>query len=135
VVVVLHDLAAAARVADRVALLHRGRLYACAGPEAFYPTSITTLLDEQCPVVLALAADSRAALTFHVFDVVERGEIGRLRCTHLECVAEPHREGPVRDNVWWHNTLFHGPLEDAVVVRFRHLRTFDTRFGRLEPLD
>jgi hypothetical protein len=34
--------------------------------------------------------------------------------------------------VWWHNTLFHGKADHAVVVRFRHRRTLDTRFGGLE---
>lgn len=32
-VVVIHDLAAAVRIADRVAILHAGRLYACGTPE------------------------------------------------------------------------------------------------------
>ena len=104
------------------------------GVEAFDSTSLTTLVEEESPIVLALEADPRSALTFHVFDLREKGEIGKLRCVHLECVAELHRAGPVRDNVWWHNTLFHGPMDDAVVIRFRHLRAFDTRFGRLEPL-
>ena len=42
--------------------------------------------------------------------------------------------GPVYDNVWWHNTLFHGPAEDHVVIHFQHLASWDTRFGRLEPV-
>ena len=71
VVVVLHDLAAAARVADRVALFHRGRLYGCAAaPEA-------------------LAADALR----DVFGVAARWVEGASGCRRLEIegLADPER--------------------------------------------
>jgi hypothetical protein len=40
----------------------------------------------------------------------------------------------VYDNVWWHNALFHGKVEDNVVVRFRHQGSYDTLFGGLEAV-
>ena len=87
-----------------------------------------------CPLVDALRGEPRCALVFYVFDLVDRSEIGRLRCLHLDATAEVLDGGPVFDNVWWHNALFHGPVDDHVVVHFRHLATWDTRFGALEPV-
>jgi hypothetical protein len=104
-------------------------------PEAFDRTSITTLLAKDSPVVRALRADALCALVFYVFDLRERGEIGRFRCLQLSGRAEVLEDGPVYDNVWWHNTLFHGMAEDHVVVHFHHLESFDTRFGRFDRVD
>jgi len=99
--------------------------------EAFDAESLTTLLPEKLPLVDALRADPRCALVFHVFDLQDRTEIGRLRCLQIDAVAEVLREGPVRDNVWWHNTLFHGPADESVVIHFRSTGARDTRFGAL----
>jgi hypothetical protein len=101
---------------------------------AFDPESLTTLLPADLPLVESLRGEPRCALVFHVFDLVDRSEIGRLRCLHLDVTAEVVGSGPVYDNVWWHNALFHGPVEKHVVVHFRHLATWDTRFGALEPV-
>lgn len=104
-------------------------------PADFDPASITTLLRGDSDLVRALAAEATCQLLFYVFDLVDRSPLGRLRCLSLDCVAELHRSGPIFDNVWWHNTMFHGPLEDSVVVRFLHRATWDTAFGRLDRLD
>jgi hypothetical protein len=101
---------------------------------AFDPTTVTTLLGRDTPATVALRADPKCALVFHVFDMDDKSEIGRLRCLQLDCRAELHESGPVYDNVWWHNTLFHGMVEDSVVVRFRHQGSWDTLFGGLEAL-
>jgi len=103
-------------------------------PDDFDPASITTLLPKSLPLVEALRVDPRCALVFHVFDLVDRSEVGKLRCLHLDALAEVLTAGPVYDNVWWHNALFHGPVEDHVVVHFCHLASWDTRFGALEPV-
>lgn len=103
--------------------------------DGFDDRSITTLLPDDLPVVDALRADPRCALVFYVFDLTERSEIGRLRCIQMEAVASVHADGPVYDNVWWHNTLFHGPADGSVVVHMQHVRSWDTRFGRLERAD
>lgn len=108
------------------------RYYRSAGD--FDPSSITTLMNGDSPLVKALRGEPRCALVFYVFDLADKSEVGRLRCLHLDCKAEVLEGGPVFDNVWWHNTLFHGPAEDHVVIHFRHLATWDTRFGRLEPV-
>lgn len=110
------------------------RDYYAAGPEAFDPASVTTLLPADTPLVKALRADPRCALLFHVFDMSNTAPGGAIRCQQLACRAELLTEGPVHDNVWWHNTLFHGPAEGHVVVHFQHERSFDTRFGRLEVM-
>lgn len=102
--------------------------------EDFDPTSLSTLLGEDSPAVLALRADPRCSLVFYVFALADRTEVGRFRCLQLDCEAEVLSAGPVYDNVWWHNTLFHGKDEESVVVRFHHRRTLDTRFGGLEEL-
>jgi hypothetical protein len=105
-----------------------------AGAETFDPTSITTLLHRKLPLVDALRAESRCALVFTVFDLVDRSEEGRLRCLHLDCSAEVLERGDVYDNVWWHNTIFHGPADEHVVVHFRHRASWDTRFGAFDSL-
>jgi hypothetical protein len=102
--------------------------------EAFDPTSVTTLLPRDSAAAVALRADWRCALVFHVFDMDDKSEVGRLRCLQLNCRAELHESGPVYDNVWWHNALFHGKVDDNVVVRFRHQSSYDTLFGGLEAL-
>ena len=107
---------------------------AYASTEDFDPESLTTLLPAKLPLANALRGDSRCALVFYVFDLVDRSEIGKLRCLHLDATAEVLTSGPVFDNVYWHNTLFHGPVDDHVVVHFRHLATWDTRFGALDPV-
>ena len=100
----------------------------------FDPNSITTLLSEDSPAVLALKAEPRCSLVFYVFDLVDQSDIGRFRCNQLDCRAEIRTSGPVYDNVWWHNTLFHGKADGSVVIQFHHRRTFDTRFGDLTPV-
>jgi hypothetical protein len=100
----------------------------------FDPVSVTTLLPTDSPLVKALRAEPKCALVFYVFDLTDRTEVGRFRCLHMDCRASVLDGGPVYDNVWWHNTLFHGPAEDHVVIHFQHLATWDTRFGRLEPV-
>lgn len=96
--------------------------------------SVTTLLPDDGPVVRALQADPTCSLLFYVFDLEDKSEVGRFRCLQLDGLAELHAAGPVYDNVWWHNTLFHGKAEGQLVVRFRHRRTWDTRFGMLEEV-
>lgn len=96
--------------------------------------SLTTLLPEDLPAVSALRADPRCALVFYVFDLADKSELGRLRCTQVNARAELLRDGPVYDNVWWHNALFHGAVEGCVVVRFVHQSSYDTRFGAMEEL-
>jgi hypothetical protein len=104
------------------------------GPEAFDPVSVTTLLHKKLPLVDALRAESRCALVFYVFDLVDRTEEGRFRCLHLDCTAEVLEKGDVYDNVWWHNTIFHGPADEHVVVHFRHRASWDTRFGAFDSV-
>jgi hypothetical protein len=104
------------------------------GAADFDPCSVTTLLHEKLPLVDALRAEPRCALVFYVFDLTDRSEEGRLRCLHLDCTSELLEEGPVYDNVWWHNTIFHGPADENVVVHFRHRGSWDTRFGAFDAL-
>jgi hypothetical protein len=108
------------------------RYYARAGD--FDPHSVTTLLSKDAPVVQSLRADPRCSLVFYVFDLADKSEEGRFRCLQLDGHAETLESGPVYENVWWHNTLFHGPADDHVVVHFRHARTHDTRFGAFEEV-
>lgn len=103
-------------------------------PEEFDPTSLTTLVSRESGLVRSLRSESLCSLVFYVFDLKDRSELHRFRCMQLDCRAEIHESGPVYENVWWHNTLFHGPMDDAAVLRFRHLRSYDTKFGRLDPL-
>ena len=101
----------------------------------FDDTSITTLLPKDLPVVKALRADPACALVFYVFDLQDRSEVGKLRCLQLDCIADVLEDGPVYDNVWMHNTLFHGAADEHAVLHFHHQRTHDTRFGALETID
>ena len=101
----------------------------------FDPGTITTLLHRDAMVVRALRAKPSCALLFYVFDLDDRSEEGRFRCLQLNCRAELHPDGPLFDNVWWHNALFHGKLDEQVMVRFVHQSTYDTRFGGLETTD
>lgn len=100
----------------------------------FDPASLSTLLPDDSPAVLALSAEPRCSLVFYVFALDDRTEIGRFRCLQLDCAAEVLTAGPVYDNVWWHNTLFHGKAEHHAIVHFRHRRTLDTRFGGMEEV-
>ena len=101
----------------------------------FDPVSITSLLPRDATVVRALRAAPSCALLFYVFDLDDRSEEGRFRCLQVNCRAELHEGGPLFDNVWWHNAVFHGKLDDQVMVRFVHQSTWDTRFGALDALD
>jgi hypothetical protein len=103
-------------------------------PDDFDPGCITTLLARDLPVVDALRVDPRCALVFYVYDLDDRSEVGRYRCLQLNGWADLHASGPEYENVWWHNALFHGKVDDHVMVRFRHQRSFDTRFGILDPV-
>jgi len=100
----------------------------------FDPVSITTLLPEDAPVVKALHADPRCALVFHVFEPGGEAPGPPVRCQMLDCSAEVLDSGPVYDNVWWHNALFHGFADGCVVIHFRHRRTLDTRWGGLQEV-
>jgi hypothetical protein len=101
----------------------------------FDPTTITSLLHRDAMVVRALRAKASCALLFYVFDLDDRTEEGRFRCLQLNCRAELHEDGPLFDNVWWHNAVFHGKLDDQVMVRFVHQSTYDTRFGDLDAVE
>jgi hypothetical protein len=104
-------------------------------PEDFDATSISTLLPEDAAAVRALRADPTCALLFYVFELDDSAVERRFRCWQVNCRAELHSDGPIYDNVWWHNALFHGKLDGHVVVRFVHRDTYDTRFGTLERAD
>jgi hypothetical protein len=99
------------------------------------PSSITSLLPEKAPAVRALRATPRCALLFYVFDLDDRTEEGKFRCIQVNARAELHDSGPLYDNVWWHNALFHGKVDGHAMVHFRHESSFDTRFGSLDRLD
>jgi hypothetical protein len=102
--------------------------------EDFDPESLTTLMAEDRPLVKALLAEPECALLFYVFDLQDRTEVGRFRCLQLNCRAEVLTAGPVFENVWWHNTLFHGKAEESVVIHFRHQTSYNTQFGGFERL-
>ncbi len=101
----------------------------------FDATAITSLLHRDAIAVRALRADPVCALLFYVFDLDDRTEEGRFRCLQVDCRAELHESGPLFDNVWWHNAVFHGKLDDQVMIRFVHMRTWDTKFGGLEAME
>lgn len=101
----------------------------------FDPTCITSLLHKDAPVVQALRANATCSLLFYVFDLDNRTEEGRFRCLQMNGHAELHPSGPLYDNVWWHNAVFHGKLDDQVMVRFVHSNTYDTKFGGLDAVD
>ena len=102
--------------------------------DAFDSESVTTLLPEKLALVETLRVEPRCSLVFNTFDTDLPKEIGGVRCYQIDVIAEIHSEGPVYDNVWWHNTIFHGMADDHVVVRFRHESSCDTRFGALSSL-
>jgi hypothetical protein len=103
--------------------------------EDFDPTSFTTLLGEDLPVVQALEREPDCSLLFYVFDLEDKSRIGRLRCVEYHCRAELLSSGAVFENVWWHNTLFHGPAQGQLVVRFLHRVSYETAFGRLTRIE
>lgn len=96
--------------------------------------SITTLLPSDAPAVEALRIDPRCALVFYVFELEAVAEEARYRCIQVSCHAELYASGPIYDNVWWHNTLFHGMVEDHVAVRFLHHRSDATGWGAFTPI-
>ncbi|MFO0688340.1 MAG: hypothetical protein U0900_06505 [Myxococcota bacterium] len=102
--------------------------------DAFDAGSLTSLLPEDGPLVEALRAERRCSLVFNVFDTDAPDRLGHPRCHQLDCFADVLEEGPVYENVWWHNTLFHGKADGHVVIHFKHDRSFDTRFGGLTAL-
>jgi len=102
--------------------------------EDFDPGSLTTLMGTNRPAVQALRATPDCALLFYVFDLQDRSEIGRFRCLQLDCRAEVLSSGPVFDNVWWHNALFHGKTQESVVLHFHHQASYNTQFGTFERL-
>ena len=99
-------------------------------PDDFDRAGITTLLPTDAPAVAALRLEPRCALVFYVFELEATAEESRHRCVQMSCRAEIHASGPVYENVWWHNALFHGLVDDHVVVRFVHERSDDTAWGR-----
>ena len=101
----------------------------------FDPVTITSLLHRDAMVVRALRATPSCALLFYVFDLDDRTEEGRFRCLQLNCRAEVHESGALFDNVWWHNAVFHGKLDNQVMLRFVHQSTYDTRFGSLDAVE
>jgi hypothetical protein len=100
----------------------------------FDPGSITSLVPKDCALVDALRAEPRCSLVFNVFNTDDPDGIGNPRCNQLDCVVDVLEDGPVYDNVWWHNTLFHGMADEHVVLHFKHQRSWDTRFGALQAL-
>ena len=85
--------------------------------------------------------DVRSEYVLRVTGVVRERPEGtindQLPTGHVEigdCEVEILSEGPVYDNVWWHNTLFHGMADEHVVLRFKHQRSWDTRFGGIQAL-
>lgn len=103
-------------------------------PSDFDAESVTTLLRNRSPLLDFLRADPHCGLLFYVFDLQNRSEVGRLRCWQFDCYAEVHEKGPIFDNVWWHNALFHGKEDEHVVVRFGHIKGWDTGFGGFRAL-
>ncbi|HKK50795.1 MAG TPA: hypothetical protein VKA74_04375 [Myxococcota bacterium] len=102
--------------------------------DSFDPGSVTSLLPKDCPLVDALRAEPRCSLVFNVFEASDPQNLGAPRCTQVDAVADVLESGPVYDNVWWHNTLFHGMADAHVVIHFKHQRSWDTRFGQLQAL-
>lgn len=102
--------------------------------DGFDGQSITTLAPSDSPLVDALRARGDCSLVFNVFDPKGDRRLDAPRCSQFDCTAELLRTGPVFENVWWHNTLFHGKADDVVVVHFRHVRGWDTRFGGVRSL-
>ena len=97
--------------------------------ESFDPCSLSTLVSEDSAVVHSLRAEPRCSLLFYVFNLERQTELDRFRCIQIDARAEVLRSGPLFENVWWHNTLFHGKAEHSVVIHFRHVRSVDTAWG------
>jgi hypothetical protein len=102
--------------------------------DAFDAGSITSMVPSDGPLVDALRAEPRCSLVFNVFDASTPDRLGNPRCNQIDCFVEVLESGPVYDNVWWHNTLFHGKADGHVVLHFKHERSFDTRFGGFSAL-
>jgi len=102
--------------------------------DAFDAGSITSMVPNEGPLVDALRAEPRCSLVFNVFDTDAPDRLGNPRCNQIDCVVDVLESGPVYDNVWWHNTLFHGKADKSVVLHFKHERSWDTRFGTLSAL-
>lgn len=105
-----------------------------ASPADFDAASVTTLLAGDSDLLRALAAEASCQLVFYVFDLQDRSNVGRFRCITVEALAETHRSGAVYENVWWHNTLFHGKMDGAAVVQFHHQASYDTGWGQHDRL-
>lgn len=103
-------------------------------PREFDPCSLSTLMSKESPAVQSLLADPRCSLLFYVFNLQAQGGVDRFRCLQLDCEAEVLEKGAVFENVWWHNTLFHGKAAGSVAIHFHHRKTFDTRFGDLQTV-
>ena len=101
----------------------------------FDPQTITTLLAAGSPLVRALEAAPRCSLLFNVFDPADSTKLGSPRSQQFDMVSHVYTEGPVYENVWWHNALFHGKADNHVVVAFRHERSWDTAFGQVDSLN
>jgi len=100
-----------------------------ASTDAFDPTSLTSLVPRECSLVEALRSDPTCSLIFNVFEISDPDALGNPRCTQVDCIVEILSEGEIFENVWWHNTLFHGKADEQVVLRFVHRRSWDNRFG------
>ena len=85
---------------------------------------------------MAVRANPECSLVFNVWEAgpEARKPIDAVRCTQIDARAEVLEDGPIYENVWWHNTLFHGMADDHVVIHFRHESSWDTRFGGLVSL-
>ncbi len=102
--------------------------------DAFDAGSITSMIPAEGPLVDALRAEPRCSLVFNVFDGSAPDRLGNPRCNQIDCFVDVLESGPIYDNVWWHNTLFHGNADGHVVLHFKHERSFDTRFGQFSAL-
>jgi hypothetical protein len=100
----------------------------------FDPGSVTSLVPEDCALVDALKAEPKCTLSFNVFAPEDPKTIGAPRCQQLDCTVDILSDGPVYENVWWHNTIFHGMSDEHVVLHFKHQRSWDTRFGGIQAL-
>lgn len=104
-------------------------------PDRFDQDSLTTLVPARSVLATGLRAAPECALVFHVFDLDSRAPGVPVRCQQLFCTSELHVDGPVYENAWRHNALFHGLVDDHVVVRFRHRHSFEGHFGRWERFE
>ena len=106
-----------------------GQLHAIIGPNGAGKTTFFNLVSG------FLAADSGRVL-FLGQDIAGKPphRIARLGVARTLQIKSVFAGLPVYDNVWWHNTLFHGPADEHVVVHFRHRATWDTRFGAFDEV-